>query len=140
MTFRLLIDECLTPELVGLAVAAGHVESTCVRDRGWAGTKDWKLIEHAIAGDYTLVTHNSVDFRGGGPGHLGGEHAKQPIHAGLICLNSVHVLDLERQRDLFQVILVELAGLDDLVNQALEVFEQDDGSIELAIYDIPAPG
>jgi hypothetical protein len=139
MTFRLLIDECLSPELVQLAVHAGHVESTCVRDRGWAGTTDWKLIEHAVANDYTMVTHNSVDFRGNGPGKLGGEHARQPIHAGLICLNSVHVMDLERQRDLFQVAMQELSGMDDLVNKALEVFELEDGSIELEIYDIPEP-
>ncbi len=77
MTFRLLIDECLSPDLVQLAIAAGHVESTCVRNRGWAGTKDWQLIEHIVANDYTLVTHNSVDFRGHGPGSLGGEHANQ---------------------------------------------------------------
>lgn len=137
MTFQLLIDECLSPELVQMAVAAGHVASTCVRNRGWAGAKDWQLIEHAVANDYTLVTHNSVDFRGKGPGNLGGEHAKQPIHAGLICLNSVHVIDLNRQIDLFQVVLKELAGMSDLVNQALEVFELENGSIELEIYDIP---
>lgn len=101
MSFRLLIDECLSPELVRMAVNAGHLESTCVRNRGWAGIKDWQLIEQAVANDYTLVTHNSVDFRGNGPGNLGGEHAKQPIHAGLICLNSVHVLDFERQLDSF---------------------------------------
>lgn len=140
MTFRFLIDECLTPELVPMAIQAGHVESTCVRDRGLAGTKDWKLIEHVVAGDFTLVTNNSVDFRGGGPGKLGGEHAKQPIHAGLVCLNSVHVLDLQRQLDLFQVALDELATMDDLVNQALEVFEKEDGSIEVEVYDIPEVG
>lgn len=137
MTFRFLIDECLTPELVQMAIDAGHVESTCVRDRGLAGTKDWVLIEHVVAGDFTLVTHNSVDFRGGGPGKLGGEHARQPIHAGLVCLNSVHTLDLQRQLDLFQIALNELAAMDDLVNQALEVFEREDGSIEVSIYDIP---
>ncbi len=137
MSWRLLIDECLSPELVSMAVAAGHPESTCVRDRGWAGTKDWKLIEQVVAHDFTLVTHNAVDFRGRGPGQLGGEHARQPIHAGLICLNSWHVLDLARQRDLFSLVLEELATLPDLVNQALEIFEAEDGSIELVIYDIP---
>jgi predicted nuclease of predicted toxin-antitoxin system len=137
MTFRLLIDECLSPELVRLAIAGGHVESTCVRNRGWAGTKDWQLIEYAVANDYTLVTHNSVDFRGNGPGNLGGEHAKQPIHAGLICLNSVRTMDLDRQCDLFKVALRELSMMKDLVNQALELFELEDGSIELEIYDIP---
>lgn len=139
MTFRLLIDECLSPDLVQLAIAAGHVESTCVRNRGWAGTKDWQLIEHIVANDYTLVTHNSVDFRGHGPGNLGGEHVNQSIHAGLICLNSTQVMDMERQLDLFQLVLRELASMNDLVNQALEVFESEDGSVELEIYDIPAP-
>ncbi|OIR00197.1 hypothetical protein GALL_176540 [mine drainage metagenome] len=108
-----------------------------MRNRGLAGTKDWKLIEHLVAGDFTLVTHNSVDFRGGGPGKLGGEHARQPIHAGLVCLNSVHDLDLQRQLDLFQIALDELAAMDDLVNKALEVFEDEDGSIEVSLYDIP---
>jgi hypothetical protein len=138
VTLRFLIDECLSPELVQMAVDAGHGESTCVRDRGLAGTKDWTLIEHVVDGDFTLVTHNSVDFRGGGPVRLGGEHAKQPIHAGLVCLNSVHPLDLKRQRDLFQVALDELAVLGDLVNKALEVFEEEDGSVELVTYLIPA--
>jgi len=139
MTFRLLIDECLSPDLVQMAVAAGHVESTCVRHRGWAGTKDWQLIEYVVANDYTLVTHNSVDFRGQGPGNLGGEHTKQTIHAGLVCLNSALVMDLERQFDLFQLVLRELASMDDLVNQALEVFESEEGIVELEIYDIPEP-
>lgn len=137
MRLRFLIDECLSPELVQLAVNAGHLESTCVRDRGLSGTKDWKLIEHVVAGDFTLVTHNSVDFRGGGPVKLGGEHAKQPIHAGFACLNSVHTMDLQRQLDLFQIALDELGAMVDLVNQALEVFEQEDGSVEVVIYDIP---
>jgi hypothetical protein len=139
MSLRFLIDECLTPELVQMAVSAGHVESTCVRDRGLAGTKDWKLIEFVVEGDFTLVTNNSVDFRGAGPGKLGGEHAKQVIHAGLVCLNSVHPLDLQRQLDLFQLALDELAAMPDLVNQALEVFEDVDGSVEVVIYDIPDP-
>lgn len=137
MTFRFLVDECLTPELVNLAVAAGHVESTCVRDRGWAGCKDWQLMEHVIAGDFTLVTHNSPDFRGAGSASPGGEHARQPIHAGLVCLNSVHVMDLQRQIGLFRLVLAELDRVDGLVNQALDVFEREDGSVEMLIYDIP---
>lgn len=55
MTLRLLIEECLSPEIVQLAMAAGHMESTCVRDRGRLGTKDWKLVVLAVEGDYTLV-------------------------------------------------------------------------------------
>jgi hypothetical protein len=34
--------------------------------------------------------------------------------------------------------LEELARRPDLVNASLEVFEQEDGTIEVEIYDIPA--
>ncbi len=46
-------------------------------------------------------------------------------------------MDLCRQCDLFKVALRELSMIKDLVNQALELFELEDGSIELEIYDIP---
>jgi predicted nuclease of predicted toxin-antitoxin system len=55
MTLKFLIDECLSPELVSIAVSHGHYESTCVRNRGWAGTKDYALIEHVVNEDFTLV-------------------------------------------------------------------------------------
>jgi hypothetical protein len=135
MTLKLLIDECLSPELVELAIAAGHVESTCVRDRGWSGKKDWDLMTIVVTSDFTLVTNNSDDFRGGGQGNLGGEHAKQEIHAGLICLNSPR-MSLAKQRELFAIALGELANLPDLVNQALEVFESENGEVTVEIYDI----
>lgn len=45
VSFKFLIDECLSPELVEMAVAAGHPESTCVRDHGWLRRKDWELMQ-----------------------------------------------------------------------------------------------
>jgi hypothetical protein len=36
------------------------------------------------------------------------------------------------------IALEELAGVADLVNQALEVTEREDGSVEVAVYNIPA--
>ena len=63
MIGRLPIDECLSPELVQLAIAAGHVESTCVRDRGRLGLKDWELMAYVIEEDFILVTRNAQDFR-----------------------------------------------------------------------------
>lgn len=139
MTLRFLIDECLSPELAQMARDHGYVESTCVRDRGLEGTKDWQLIEYVVANDFTLVTNNSVDFRGGGPGNLGGEHARQPIHAGLVCLESALRMGLQRQLDLFRFALDELKKHPDLVNKALDLFETEDGEIEISIYDIPEP-
>jgi hypothetical protein len=76
MSFRLLIDECLSPELVALAIAAGHVESTCARDRGLLGRKDWELMVYVVTGDFTFVTRNSQDFRGAGADNPGGLHAE----------------------------------------------------------------
>lgn len=139
MTLRFLIDECLSPELVQVACAYGYVESTCVRDRGLQGTKDWQLIEYVVANDFTLVTNNAVDFRGGGPGNLGGEHARQPIHAGLVCLVSDLGMGLQSQLDLFRIALEELKNHPDLVNKALDLFETGDGEVEVSIYDIPEP-
>lgn len=139
MTFKFLIDECLSPELVDLAVMAGYVESTCVRNRGWLGMKDSQLMRHVIAGDLTLVTRNAVDFRGGGPGHCGGAHARELIHAGLVCLDSHYELSLNRQCRLFQIALEEATSLGGLINTALEIFESENGDVEVECYAIPGP-
>lgn len=137
MTFKFLIDECLSPALVRQALDGGHAGSTCVRDRGLTGTKDWRLVEFAVAEDFTLVTHNSVDFRGKGARDPGGHYGALEIHAGLVCLNSVHVMTIPRQRRLFQHALEVLAERTDLVNASLEVFEDDDGAVQIDLYDIP---
>jgi predicted nuclease of predicted toxin-antitoxin system len=96
-----LIDECLSPDLVELAIDAGHVESTCLRDRGLLGTQDWTLIKRVVDEDFTLVTVNARDFRGHDQGDPGGLYAVIELHAGLICLNFAHNMDLQAQRALF---------------------------------------
>jgi hypothetical protein len=97
MIAPLLMDECLSPELVQLAINAGHVESSCVRDRGRSGLKDWQLMEYAIEEDFRLVTRNAQDFRGAGPANPGGLHAVAEVHAGLICMDSTLKLDFDLQ-------------------------------------------
>jgi predicted nuclease of predicted toxin-antitoxin system len=60
---RLLVDECLSPELAKLAQKQGYEASHVV----WlkqGGAKDWELMPLIIDGDWTLVTNNSIDFRG----------------------------------------------------------------------------
>lgn len=133
MPFKFLIDECLSPSLVSAAHAAGHVESTCVRDRGLAGTKDWELTTVVVAQDFTLVTNNSKDFRGEGEETPGGLHAKEELHAGLVCLNceAPGGMDLDLQKDLFDVALDELASREHLINQALGE------TVRIKFYDIP---
>jgi hypothetical protein len=139
MSLRLLIDECLSPNLVDLAVAAGHVESTCLRDRGLLGTQDWTLMKHVLAEDFTLVTVNAQDFRGGGQEAPGGFYATTELHAGLICLNSVRRMDLNAQKELFEIALKELSELPNLLNQVLEVAEDEIGEISVIVYDLPTP-
>lgn len=90
-----------------------------------------------IASDLTMVTNNSRDFRGQGLTGPGGLHARQEIHAGLVCLNSVSPMTIDRQHRLFKIALGELADNMDLINLALEVFEHADLSIEIEIYDTP---
>jgi len=139
MSFKLLIDECLSPALVAMAHAAGHLESTCVRDRGWLGVKDWVLIENVVNEDFTLVTHNSKDFRGTKGSAPGGLHNDQAIHAGLICLNveADGGMDLGLQEQLFAIALQEIGLMTDLVNQALEVTLGPDGTAAVDLYEIP---
>lgn len=138
---KFLIDECLSPALRSIATACGHHESTCVRDRGWSGTLDHDLMAKALAEDFTLVTNNSVDFRGSGPGNLGGLYSKTEIHPGLVCLNAESGLDLDTQRALFSAALdvIEQQAID-LVNKALELFLLADGNLEYSIYNIPGAG
>lgn len=93
-----------------------------------------------IAQDFTLVTNNSKDFRGEGEDAPGGLHAKEAIHAGLVCLNCEMEggMDLDKQRDLFQAALETLEGEPDLINQALEVTMLEDGeNFRVVFYDIP---
>ena len=140
MSYKLLIDECLSPELVKLAIAAGYVESTCVRNRQWLGLKDHELIRRVIAADMTFVTHNASDFRGS-PAEPGrGLYSKESLHAGLICLNADLPMSLDRQVDLFRLALQELAAMPDLVNRALEIFEREDGEVTGEVYEIPDGG
>ena len=118
MIGRLLIDECLSPELVQLAVDAGHIESTCIRDRGRLGIKDWELVNYLFEHDFILVTLNAQDFRGTGIADPGGPYSKTDLHPGLICLNSELVLDADRQQELFRHALAELGEMTDLIKSS----------------------
>jgi hypothetical protein len=138
MTFKILIDECLSPSLVQVARDAGHHQSTCVRDIGLAGMKDWDLVKFVVAQDFTLVTNNAKDFRGDGVTSPGGWHARQAIHAGLVCLNSAIGMDLGLQEDLFRLALEELVSNSDMINKALELTVLEDEQVDIVRYEIVA--
>ena len=136
---KLFIDECLSNELTRMAIDRGHVESSSVTWRGLSGTKDWDLIPILVDGDYTLVTRNSIDFRGraDAPGAKG-LYKDVEIHAGLICLNGPVGMDLDLQIELFGIALDEIDRLGDLVNTGLEItLDEASGGIEIALYALP---
>jgi len=137
MNERLLIDECLSPELVSVARAAGY-EATCSRDRGLLGLYDWDLVKFVVSEDFTLVTSNAKDFRGQERGRCGGLYAQVEIHAGLICLTPCHGMALTLQKELFGYALAALVELPDLINRVLEVFEGEGGVVTIVSYELPA--
>ena len=139
---KLLIDECLSPELARQAVARGYGQSTHVNWQGKSGWKDWELKGFILAGDWTFVTRNSVDFRGPAD-HPGtkGQYADVALHAGLICINGPAGMDAALQSELFAFALDEVgeAGQgSELVNEVLEVFlDALDGEPKLYRYELP---
>lgn len=79
-----------------------------------------------VAEDYTFVTNNARDFRK--------LYGRQDVHAGLIIIVPQVVPAL--QRDLFELILQEIAGGDELLNEVIEISIEDDEAV-LARYSLP---
>ena len=107
---RFFIDECLTPDLVGLAQSRGF-EATHVTFLGRNGRPDWYLVPLAIAGDYIFVTNNAKDFRR--------IYLKLEVHPGLIVILPKALK--AGQETLFDSVLAYLKELPDLVNKILEI-------------------
>ena len=134
---KLLIDENLSPSLVGQAITKGFV-CAHVNHLGLAGLKDWELKASILDRDWTFITNNGTDFRG--PAKHPGSHgvyAEISLHAGLICIDAPGGLNLERQKRLFNLILTNLEVEGDLTNQVLEVVLAADSSVELSRYAMP---
>lgn len=136
---KFLVDECLSAELVKLAREHGHLESSHVSWIGKRSLKDWNLISLVVKNDWTLVTKNSVDFRGPAtaPGS-NGYHSDVDLHAGLVCINGPVGMDLDMQLDLFGIALIELGPDADLVNQCLEVTADENGEVRVVRYELPS--
>jgi hypothetical protein len=134
---KLLIDECLSPELAKLAHELGH-ESSHVVWLNKSGWKDWQLKSVILDGDWTFVTKNAIDFRGPDSKRGSkGQYADVQIHAGLICLDAAGGMDLDIQLGLFNEALTEV-GDGDLINQVLEVYLTEEGDLHILRYRLPA--
>ena len=109
---KLLIDECLSPDLAALAWSAG-LDCAHVTRIGLGSAQDWHLGQQAIRDDWVLVTNNSADFI-----TLVG---REELHPGLVCLNVAHDhMNLAVQKRLFQHALIHLKDRDP-VNEVLEI-------------------
>ena len=123
---KFLIDECLHTSLVAVAQAHGH-DCFHVNWLGLSGEKDWELMPRIVAEDYTFVTNNARDFRK--------LYGNEEIHAGLVIIVPQVVPAL--QRDLFTLILEEMAGGEELLNEVIEISIEGDEAV-LTRYSLPA--
>ena len=127
---KFLIDECLSPELVAIARARGHGESTHVTWLGMRSRKDWSIVRRAVTDGYVLVTNNATDFRA----LLG----REEVHAGLVCINmAASLMSLEVQRRLFALALDRLGGREP-INELLEITLDERKVVHVERYDFPA--
>lgn len=135
---KILIDENLSPSLAADAQQKGFVCSH-VNHLGMTGTKDWQLKRVILEGDWTFVTNNSADFRGPAnqPGSSG-EYADVRLHAGLVCIDAPFGLNMDLQKQIFGLILEELAKNGELTNQVLQVDVRKDGRVQLERVALPA--
>ena len=135
---KILIDENLSPSLESMAHERGF-QCSHVNHLGKTGQKDWELKPTILAGDWTFVTNNSIDFRAPAnqPG-TAGEYADVRLHAGLVCVNAPGGLNLATQRQLFELILDDLENNGPLTNQVMEVDLNRNGEIELRRRALPA--
>jgi hypothetical protein len=60
-----------------------------------------------------------------------GQYAYVRLHAGLVCINAPGGLNLDRQKQLFTLVLDDLENNGDLINQVLEVNLNKSGEVEL---------
>jgi Domain of unknown function (DUF5615) len=135
---KFLVDECLSPKLVELAIGRGFAGSSHVVWIGKAGLQDWELKKTIVEGDWTFVTNKSSDFRGASdqPGKTG-QYADVFLHAGLVCLNSDARMNQAVQINLFAFALDELRPQSQLVNEALEVDLDRNGVMRCHRYSLP---
>ncbi|PST64662.1 hypothetical protein C9E91_01610 [Rhizobium sp. SEMIA4064] len=80
-----------------------------------------------IAAVFTFVTNNARDFRK--------LYAREELHAGLMIIVPQVLPFL--QRELFALILEDLVGAEDMVNEVIEVTLDGDDSASLTRYTLP---
>jgi len=122
-TYCFLFDECLTPDLVAVAIAAGH-PAFHVNHLGLTSRSDRAVALAALEGDYVLVTNNRLDFIK--------IYRNFDVHAGLVVI--IPNVTARRQRVLFGSIIDHLRGEASLVNKLVEI--DGDGHIHMVDWPV----
>lgn len=120
---RILIDECLSVQLVRVAQDAGF-EAYHVAHRGWSGLNDEQLFVRIQIESFTFVTNNRDDFVT--------LIQRVELHAGLIII--LPNVRRDAQVELFKNALTLATSIDSMTNCVIEV--DSDGNATR--YEIPA--
>lgn len=122
---RFLIDECLSPELAGVAKERGHgaLHVTWVNRAGYS---DRSLMPYVLDGEYTLVTNNGADFRA--------LYRSLAVHPGLIVI--LPSLRKAGQIAVFERFLDHVAERPDLINKLVTL----DADGDMTMSDFPLDG
>lgn len=123
---RFLIDENLSPFLVGSARARGY-EAMHVNHLDLRTGTDWELLRVVAEHDWVLVTNNAVEFRG--------RYRQIALHPGVVFL--LPAVRREGQLALFEAVLDRVRDCPDLVNTALDAAFDAAGRPVVAAYELP---
>ena len=121
---RILVDECLTADLVASAQARG-LDATHVRFIGKAGVQDYNLVDVILDGGYLFVTQNARDFLK--------LFSRIDIHDGLVLL--LPKARAHEQVRMFEAALDFIERLDHTINRVIEVHSVDD----IRLSNVPPP-
>jgi predicted nuclease of predicted toxin-antitoxin system len=105
-----LIDECLTPNLAGLAKEWGY-HGEHVNEVALAGSPDSLLAAFAVGREAVLVTNNARDFRR--------IYKRLPFHPGLIIILPSVAADVQMR--LFEHVVRYISEQPEPVNQLIEI-------------------
>jgi predicted nuclease of predicted toxin-antitoxin system len=131
---KLLIDECLTPELVRIAkedfgLFATYVPWLGKPPRGQKSWKDPDIVDRVAEDDFVLVTNNRRDFVRRYYRERGLD-----LHNGLVVI--IQKVDLRTEMTLFRAVLEHVLSMEDTVNKLVEI--DANGAIRVASW--PDPG
>jgi predicted nuclease of predicted toxin-antitoxin system len=123
---RFLIDENLLPALVEPARERGF-EAMHVNHLGLRSETDWDLLKIITDQDWVLVTNNAIEFRG--------RYRDITLHPGIVFL--LPAVRRTEQICLFAAALDHVGTVGDIINRALDVTFDTNGSVIVAAYDLP---